>query len=211
MVSTPGESDKNLMETPFHMPRRLDDDQCARTQTPAEFAQGQQAFMHTAKTTAHQGLRQEPFPPPMPLEGLGETTGRLSTPADLARQLVQGLLLRTTNPYGWVTLHSYHGYVEAGVPKTPGLRWGYGEPWRAVLDNVSLAAYHCRSDWQTRTVTDRRDSAFYPTRFAAPQAALLPLHPQEALVVYRPQGLRRPTPRSSPAQPLWLCELGHPA
>jgi hypothetical protein len=101
--------------------------------------------------------------------------------------------------------------VWAGVPKTQVLLWVYGEQWRAVLDNVILAAYHCRYDWRTRTVTDMRAGAFYPTRFASPQAALLPINPQESLVLYRPQALRRPTQRSSPAQPLWLFALVHTA
>jgi hypothetical protein len=32
-----------------------------------------------------------------------------------------------TNQYGCVTLHSYHFYVEQGVPKTQILLWVYGE------------------------------------------------------------------------------------
>jgi len=81
----------------------------------------------------------------------------------------------------------------------------------AVLDTVILAEYHCRYDWRTRKVTDIRNGAFSPTRFASPQAALLPLNPEESLVLYRPQALRRPTPQSSLAQQLWLFELVHTA
>ena len=62
---------------------------------------------------------------------------------------------------------------------------------RAVLDNVVLAEYHCRYDWRERQVTDIRDGVFYPTRFASPQGTLIPLNPQESLVVYRPQARRR--------------------
>jgi len=43
-----------------------------------------------------------------------------------------------------VTLHSYHFYVEQGLPKTQVLLWVYGEQLRAMLDNVVLAEYHCR-------------------------------------------------------------------
>jgi transposase InsO family protein len=211
IVSTQGESYKNLMETHFNIQRRLYDYQFSLTQTPAEFEQAHQAFMHTYNTTAHQRLLKEHFTPPIPLEVLGEAKGRLYTPDALARKFVQVLLPRTTNQYGCVTLHSYHFYVEAGVPKTQVLLWVYGEQLRAVLDNVILAEYHCRYDWQSRKVTDIRDGAFYPTRFASPQAALLPINPQESLVLYRPQALRRPTQRSFLAQQLWLFELVHTA
>jgi transposase len=211
MVSPQGESSQNLMATHCNIQRRLYDYQVSLTQTPAAFAQAHQACMHTYNTTAHQGLLKEQFPPPIPLEVLGAAKGRLYTPDALARKFVQGLFPRTTNHYGCVTLPSYHVYGEAGVPKTQVLLWVYGEQWRAVLDNVILAAYHCRYDWRTRTVTDMRAGAFYPTRFASPQAALLPINPQESLVLYRPQALRRPTQRSSPAQPLWLFALVHTA
>lgn len=211
IVSTQGESYQNLMETHCNIQRRLYDYQFSLTQTPAEFEQAHQAFMHTYNTTAHQGLLKEHFTPPIPVEVLGEAKGRLYTPDELARKFVQVLFPRTTNQYGCVTLHSYHFYVEAGVPKTQVLLWVYGEQLRAVLDNVILAEYHCRYDWQTRKVTDIRDGAFYPTRFASPQAALVPINPQESLVLYRPQALRRPTQRSSLAQQLWLFEVVHTA
>ena len=187
------------------------DYQFSLTQTSAEFEQAHQAFIHTYNTTAHQGLLKEHFTPPIPLEVLGEAKGRLYTPDELARKFVQGLFPRTTNQYGCITLHSYHFYVEAGVPKTQVLLWVYGEQLRAVLDNVILAEYHCRYDWRTRKVTDIRDGAFYPTRFASPQAALLPLNPEESLVLYRPQALRRPIQPSSLAQQLWLFALVHTA
>ena len=209
IVSTQGASYKNLMETHFNIQRRLYDYQFSLTQTPAEFEQAHQAFMHTYNTTAHQGLLKEQFTPPIPLEVLGEAKGRLYTPDELAQRFVQVLFPRTTNQYGGVTLHSYHFYVEAGVPKTQVLLWVYGEQLRAVLDNVILAEYHCRYDWRTRKVTDIRDGAFYPTRFVSPQAALLPINPQESLVLYRPKALRHPTPQSALAQQLWLFELVH--
>jgi hypothetical protein len=76
---------------------------------------------------------------------------------------------------------------------------------------VSLAEYHCRYDWRTRKVTEIRDGVFYPTRFASPQGMLLPLNPQESLVVYRSQVLRRLPRRPLPAQQLWLFELVHTA
>jgi hypothetical protein len=71
---------------------------------------------------------------------------------------------------------------------------------RAVLDNVVLAEYHCRYDWRQRQVTDIRDGVFYPTRFASPQGTLIPLSPQESLVVYRPQARRRQARQSCSTQ-----------
>ena len=101
--------------------------------------------------------------------------------------------------------------MEQGVPKTQVLLWVYGEQLRAVLDNVVLAEYHCRYDWRERKVRDIHDGIFYPTRFASSQGTLIPLNPQESLVVYRPQAPRRPLRRLSPTQQLWLFELVHTA
>jgi hypothetical protein len=52
-----------------------------------------------------------------------------------------------------------------------------------------------------------RDSGFGSPRCASPQRVLIPLNPQEALVVYRPQTLRRPARKASSMQQLLLFEL----
>jgi transposase InsO family protein len=209
MESTKGESYLNWMETHFNVQRRLYDYQFSLSTIPMEFEQAHQAFLELYNTTAHQGLLQDGFDPPIPLQVLGEAKGRLYTADELTRKFSQALFPRTTNPYGCVTLHSYHFYVEQGVPHTQGLLWVYGEQLRAVLDNVVLAEYHCRYDWRTRKVTEIRDGVFYPTRFASPQGTLIPLNPQESLVVYHPPTRRRAPLRSFSAQQLWLFELVH--
>ena len=173
LVSTHGDSYKNLLETHFNIQRRLYDYQFAQTTTPTELEQMHQRFMTTYNSTAHYGLVQEGFTPPIPLRVLGDAKGRLYTPDELTRKFAQALFPRTTNQHGCVTLHSYHFYVEAGVPKTQILLWVYGEQLRAVLDHVVLAEYHCRYDWRDHNVHDIHDGVFYPTRFASPQGALL--------------------------------------
>jgi len=207
VVSSQGESYKNLMETHFHIQRRLYDYQFSLTTTPAEFEQAHQAFMETYNTTAHEGLLKDGFHPPVPLQVLGQAKGRLYTPEELARRFSRALFPRTTNQYGCVTLHSYHFYVEAGLPKTRVLWWVYGEQWRAVLDHVVLAEYRCRYDWREHHVKGIRDGVFYPTRFASPQGALIPSTPQESLIVYRPKTTERLGQRPVPVQQLWLFEL----
>lgn len=207
LVSTHGESYKNLLETHFNIQRRLYDYQFARTTTPAELEQVHQTFMHVYNTTAHQGLLKEGFTPPIPLHVLGEAKGRCYTPEELARKFSRALFPRTTNQYGCVTLHSYHFYVEAGLPKTQILLWVYGEQLRAVLDHVVLAEYHCRYDWREHKVKDIHGGVFYPTRFASPQGTLIPLNPQESLVLYRPKPMVHQVPRAFPAQQLWLFAL----
>lgn len=52
-----------------------------------------------------------------------------------------------------------------------------------------------------------RDGLFYPTRFASPQGALIPLTPQESLVIYRPPTQRRQTHQSLVTRQLALFEL----
>jgi transposase len=207
MESPKGESYLHWMETHFNVQRRLDDYQCSLSTTPLEFEQAHQAFMELSNTTAHQGLLKDRCDPPIPLVVLGEAKGRICTPEEFTRKFSRALFPRTTNPYGCVTLHSYHFSVEHGVPQTQVVLWVYGEQLRAVLDNVVLAEYHCRDDWRTRTVTEIRDGVFYPTRFASPQGALIPLTPQESLVLYRPRGRRRQGHKSVSTQQLVLFEL----
>jgi hypothetical protein len=142
---------------------------------------------------------------------LGEAKGRTYSPEELDRKFSRALFPRTTNRYGCVTLHSYHFYVEQGVSHTQVLLWVYGEQLRAVFDNVVLAEYHCRYDWREQKVADIRDGVFYPTRFASPQGTLIPLNPQEALVVYRPRALRGQARQSFSSQQLLLFELVRPA
>ena len=210
MKSTHGESYKNLMETHFNVQRRLYDYQFSLTATPVEFEQAHQNFMQTYNTTAHQGLLKEHFEPPIPLQVLGQAKGRFYTPDELTRKFSRALFPRVTNPYGCVTLHSYHFYVEQGVPHTQVLLWVYGEQLRAVLDNIVLAEYHCRYDGRTRKVSEIRDGVFYPTRFASPQRLLLPLTPQESLILYRPMPPRRGARKQLPRQQLLLFELVRP-
>jgi hypothetical protein len=145
--------------------------------------------------------------PPMPIQVLAEAKGRLYSPDELARKFSRAVFPRTTTRDGGVTLHSYHFYMEDGVPHPQVLLWVYGEQLRAVLDDVVFAEYHCQYDWRTHKVTEIRAGIFYPTRFASPQGSLIPLTPQESLVLYRPQPLRRPARLAFSAQQLMLFAL----
>jgi hypothetical protein len=142
--STKGESYLNWMETHFNIQRRLYDYQFSLTTTPAAFEQAHQDFMATYNTTAHQGLLNDQFDPPIPLEVLGEAKGRTYSPEELSRKFSHELFPRTTNRYGCVTLHRYHFYVEQGLPTTQVLLWLSGDQLRAVFDNVVVAEYRCR-------------------------------------------------------------------
>src|SRR4029434_8480636 len=189
--STRGESYMNLMETHFNIQRRLYDYQFSLTQTPLEFEEAHQRFLELYNTTDHKGL--------------------LYPPQELERKFARALFPRTTNRYGCVTLHSYHFYVDQGLPQKQVLLWVYGEQLRAMLDNVVLAEYHCRYDWRDHKVSDVRDGVFYPTPFAAIQGTLIPLNAQEAIVLYRPKSRIRQPRLPGPAQQLWLFELVQPA
>ena len=82
-----------------------------------------------------------------------------------------------------VTLHSYHCYVEQGLPKTQVFLWVYGQELRAVFDNVVLAEYYCSYDLRAHKVTNIRDGRFPPTRFPSAQGTLIPRHPQDSLIL----------------------------
>ena len=168
--------------------------------------QRHQACIHTYNTTAHQGLLTDQRLPPIPVEVLGAAQGRRYPQEVLAEKFAHALFPRTTNRYGCVTLHSYHFYIEAGIPKSQVLLWVYGEQLRAVLDNVVLAEYRCRYDGQAHKVKDIHAGTFYATRFASPQEALIPLNPQESLVLYRPRAPQRRGLQSLPKQQLVLFE-----
>ena len=98
LLSTQGESYKNLMETHFNIQRRLYDYQFSLTTTPAECEQAHQTFMETYNTTAHAGLLQDGLHPPVPLQVLGQAKGRGDTPEELARRFARAFFPRTTNP-----------------------------------------------------------------------------------------------------------------
>ena len=140
------------------------------------------------------------------LAALGAAKGRTYGPEELNRQFARDLFPRTTNPYGCVTLHRYHFYVEQGLPTTPVLLWLSGDQLRAVFDNVVVAEYRCHYEWRTRQVKDIRDGVFHPTRYASSQGALIPFNPQESLVLYRPQSGRRRARQASSTQQLLLFE-----
>jgi hypothetical protein len=165
-------------ETHFNIQRRLYDYQFSLTQTPAELEQRHQAFIHTYNTTAHQGLLKDRRVPPIPVAAMGTAKGHVYPQDELAHAFSQDLFPRTTNRHGCVTLHSYHFYVEAGLPQTQVLLWVSGEQLRAAFENVVLAEYHCRYDWRDHQVKDIHGDVFYPTRFVSPQGTLIPLTPK---------------------------------
>lgn len=78
---------------------------------------------------------------------------------------------------------------------------------RVSCEHVVLAEYRCHYNWRDRKVTGIREGVFYPTRFAPPQGTLLPLTPQEFMVVYRARPSRRRARRRLPAQQLLLFEV----
>lgn len=86
-----------------------------------EFEQAHQGFRQLSNTTAPQGRLPEPVQPPLPLQVLGEATGRRETADERTRQFSQARLPRPTNHYGCVTRHRSHVSGEPGGPKTPGL------------------------------------------------------------------------------------------
>ena len=183
------------------------DYQFSLCRTPIEFEQAHQQFLELYNSTAHQGLQQETFEPPIPLRVLGEAKGRLYSTEELERKFSRALFPRVTNRYGCVTLHSYHFYVEEGLPKTKVLLWVYGNELRAVFEAMVLAEYACRYDVRDRKVKDIRDGRFYRhDALISDQYALIPLSPDESLVIYRPGSAPRQARLPFPAQQLWLFE-----
>jgi hypothetical protein len=72
---------------------------------------------------------------------------------------------------------------------------------------VLLAEYHCCYDGRDRKGKDIHEGVFHHTRYASPQRSLIPLTPQETLVIYRARASRRRSPRLASARQLLRFEL----
>jgi hypothetical protein len=195
------------METHFNIQRRLYDYQCSLARTPAALEQRHQAFIQLYNTTAHQGLLKDHRFPAIPVEVLGTARGRVYTPEELGRHFAPAVLPRTTNRHGCVTLHSDHFSVEEGLPRTQVLLWVAGEELRAVCENAVLAEYRCQYDGRDHTVKDIHAGVFYPTRFASRQGRLIPLTPQDPILISRAKSPKRRVPPCSPPPQLLLFEV----
>ena len=103
-------------------------------------------------------------------------------------------------------MHSYHFYVDQGLPQQQVLLWVYGQERRAGCEHALLAAYPCHYDLREGQVTDIRVSQFYPSPFASrqEQGSLIERNPLESMVVYRPKSLRRQAALPLQAEQLWL-------
>ena len=76
-----------------------------------------------------------------------------------------------------------------------------------MFENVVLAEYRCHDDWRDHTGQDIREGVFYPTRVASRQGRLIPLTPQDSLVIYRARAKRRAPSSRSPTPQLLLFEI----
>jgi hypothetical protein len=126
-VRTQGESYLNWIETHCNLQRRLYDDHLSRARTAGDLAQCHQAFIHTANTTAHQGLLTDQRLPPIPVEVLGAAQGRRYPQEVLVETFAPARCPRTTHRYGCVPWHRDHCSVAAGSPTRQVILWVYGE------------------------------------------------------------------------------------
>ena len=207
ITSNKGESYQNWIETHFNVQRRLYDYKFSTSRSPTDLEKLHEEFIETYNTTPHQGLLKAGFKPPIPLEVLGSAKGKAYSQEELDRKFFRHLFPRTTNQHGCVTLHSYHFYIEEGLPRKRVLLWIYGDRLRAEFESVVLAEYRCRYDWKEGKVKDIRDPILHQTPFVSPQQDLIPLSEQEWITVYKPAGKRRRRPRTEPVWQLVLFEL----
>jgi hypothetical protein len=137
---------------------------------------------------------------------LGESTGRLLAPQELARKFAQALFIRTPNRYGCVTLHRSHFYIDQGLAHTPVCLWVAGEDLRAVYDQVLVAEYTCHYNLRTGRVTALRLGQWYPSPFATRQAQGVRLErtPQDSVIMVRPPVVRQPVTDPEQAEQLRL-------
>ena len=173
--------------------------------TPLEFEQAHQDFLQLYNTTAHQGLMEEQFAPPIPLDVLGEAKGRLHTPDELERKFARALFPRTTNRYGCVTFTATTSMWKRACRKPRCCCGSMAMPCGRCSTPWSLAEYHCHYDLRDRHVTDIREGGFCPPalpRTKAPCCRSLRTNPWSC----SPEALLRLARRPVPTQQLWLFE-----
>ena len=93
------------------------------------------------------------------------------------------------------------------MPKTQVLWWVSGAQVRATFEPMGLADYRGRDDGPDGTGKASRAGVFYPPPVTSRQGTLLPLTPQDSVVLYRARSARRRAPPRAPAPQLLLFEV----
>jgi transposase InsO family protein len=187
---------QNLIEAQFKVQLRLADFQFERAQTFEEIQTLHAAFVETFNTTRHWAHQERPDGRRTPAEVLGWVRGRAVEPERLRHLFRQVQFLRTVNTYGFISIHRFYIYAEAGLSRQRVSIWIADGRLQIVYRETLIAQYRCAYDRRQRRLHEVSHPTLYQTVFASPQLELIELDDAQWIKVQQ-RALRRRTPQQT--------------
>ncbi len=203
---------QNLIEAQFKVQLRLADFTFEQARSFAEIQDRHAAFLETFNTTRHWAHQQRDDGCYTPVTVLGDARGRPVDLAPLRRLVGQGQWLRTVTPAGYVQLHRFYLYAEAGLARRRVALWLYDGHLHIDYEHTRLAQYQCRYDRQAKQLQEVTEPHLFATPFASPQLELLELDDtQWRKILHRPLLASASRARSIGPEQLLLLEAVYKA
>jgi hypothetical protein len=185
---------QNLIEAQFKVQLRLADFQFERAQTLEEIQRLHAAFGETFNTTRHWAHQERPDGRRTPVEVLGWVRGRAVDPERLQHLFGQVQFLRTVNTYGFISIHRFYIYAEAGLSRHRVSIWVADGQLQIAYRETLLAQYRCAYDHRQRRLHEVSHPTLYRTQYASPQLELIELDDAQWIKVQQ-RAFARWTPR----------------
>jgi transposase InsO family protein len=182
---------QNLIEAQFKVQLRLADFQFERAQTLEEIQRLHAAFGETFNTTRHWAHQGRADGRRTPVEVLGWVRGRAVDPERLQHLFGQVQFLRTVNPYGFISIHRFYIYAEAGLSRQRVSIWVADGQLQIAYRETLLAQYRCAYDRRQRRLHEVSHPTLYRTQFASPQLELIELDDAQWIKVQQRAFARR--------------------
>ena len=166
---------QNLIEAPCKVQLRLADFQFERAQPFEESQTLHAAFVETCNTTRPWAHQERPDDRRTPAEVLGWGRGRAGEPERLRHWFGQGQFLRTVNASGFLSIHRFYMYAEAGLSRQRVSLW-IADGRRQIASRETLIAhYRCAYARRQHRRHEVRHPTLSQTVFASPQLELIEL------------------------------------
>jgi hypothetical protein len=133
------------------------------------------AFVETCNTTRHWAHQERPDGRRTPTEVLVLVRGRAVEPERLRHLFGQVEFLRTVNPYGFIRIHRFYIYAEAGLSRQRVSIWIADGQLQIAYRETLFAQYRCAYDRRQRRLHEVSHPTVYRTRSASPQLELIEL------------------------------------
>lgn len=193
---------QNLIEAQFKVQLRLADFQFERAQTFEEIQMLHAAFVETFNTTRHWAHQERPDGRRTPAEVLGWVRGRAVEPERLRHLFGQVQFLRTVNTYGFISIHRFYIYAEAGLSRQRVSIWIADGRLQIAYRETLIAQYRCAYDRRQHRLHEVSHPTLYQTVFASPQLELIELDDAQWIKVQQRAWRRRMPQQTSRAEQL---------